>query len=140
MADWKAPEKRSDDEEHLILDDVKRAREQREHELEEDLRNVREEERKRQLSSQAIQNIQGREVTYAPLSDETKMELNRIKDLPVGERKKAVSELFASMHDTLGNLSDEGENLQLNARVHPGGKGVTISTADGEEYIINYEY
>jgi hypothetical protein len=118
---------------------MKRLREQQKQEFNEDLQKVEDEERNNQPSSQAIRNIQGREITNAPLADETKMELNRIKNLPMEERRIAVSDLFSSMKDALGNLTDEGKNLQLNTSVHAGGRGVTISTADGEEYIIKYE-
>jgi hypothetical protein len=83
--------------------------------------------------------IDEREKGIAPLSDETKMELERIKNLPVEQRQQAMGDFFQNQQDVLGNLRSEGMNMQLDAKVHPGGKGVTITDKDGIKYVIDYE-
>jgi hypothetical protein len=83
--------------------------------------------------------IDEREKGIAPLSDETKIELERIKNLPVEQRQKAMGDFFHKQQDILGNMTPEGKNMQLDAKVHPGGMGVTITDKDGIKYVIDYE-
>jgi hypothetical protein len=75
----------------------------------------------------------------APLSDETRIKLNEIRNLPVEQRREAMGDFFKSQQNRLGNQNEEGRNLQLDATIHWGGKGVTITDIDGTEYIIDYE-
>ena len=79
------------------------------------------------------------EITWVPLSDETKTALNDIVNLPPSERRKAVSDLLNSKNDSLGNQTQEGKNIQLDTEIHRGGKGVTIHEPQGNEWVISYE-
>jgi hypothetical protein len=79
------------------------------------------------------------QVGIAPLSDKTKSKIYEIINLPVGERKAAMGDFFNSHKNLFGNQTKEGNYLQLDSQIHPGGKGVTIIDEDGIEYEIKYE-
>lgn len=75
----------------------------------------------------------------ALLTTETKMELNRIISLPVEQRREAMGKFLQGQQDRLGNTTQEGKSLQLDAEVLRGGKGIIIRDENGQVYQINYE-
>lgn len=75
----------------------------------------------------------------APLSPETKLELNRIQSLPLEKRKEEMAKFFQSLQDPLGNSSQELGYLQLDTEILRDGKGIKIRDENGTVYQIDYE-
>lgn len=75
----------------------------------------------------------------APLSPETKMELNRIIALPVEQRQEAMFKFRQSQRDVLGNPTQEDKFLQLDTEILRDGKGIKIVDENGTVYQIDYE-
>jgi hypothetical protein len=153
-----------DKQDNEVLDQVYRLQEQEKQELAEDIR--KDEEEHKFLQSPTLQRaVQGHldskdvpeDITNAnddgngsddpndgkkrmvPLSDETKIELERIKNLPVEQRQKAMGDFYNEQNNLLGSQTDEGKNIRLDGEIKRDGKGITITDTDGIEHDINYE-
>lgn len=75
----------------------------------------------------------------APLSPETKMELNQIIALPVEQRREAMGKFLQNQRDGLGNTTREGKFLELDTEILRDGKGIKIRDENGTVYQIDYE-
>jgi hypothetical protein len=153
-----------DKQDNEVLDQVNRLQEQEKQELAEDIR--KDEEEHKFLQSPTLQRaVQGHldskdvpeDITNAnddgngsddpndgkkrmvPLSDETKIELERIKNLPVEQRQKAFGEFINSNQNLFGNQTKEGQYLSLDGGPLRGGNGVRFTDHEGNEYEINYK-
>jgi hypothetical protein len=73
------------------------------------------------------------------VSDDVISEIERIQNLPIGERRTAMGDFMSSLQDDKGDETTVGRNLRWRTRVERNGDGVTIIGKDGKEYSVWYK-